>query len=163
MIPLPVRWIGGAILFAVCFCVSVRLFGDNVWVPGITFALCSALLFLHSWRAVFAVPLIVALYIASVWVFFLTPKSYGLHYYISGLVGGVGLVLCAAICYPRLLSPRYFCFGGVLGAICGLPFQWWSDSTSTAIWQAVVGTYLYAICTGINGKANHDGFQKKPG
>jgi hypothetical protein len=161
MVPLPVRWIGVALLFALCFCVISRLLGDYGWVPGIPFALCCALLFLHSRRAVFAVPLMAALYIASVWVFFLTPKAFDLHYYISGLVGGVGLVLCAAICYPRLLSPRYLCCGGALGAICVLPFERWSVSTSTAIWQAFVGTYLYAICTRINRKAIHDGL--KPG
>jgi hypothetical protein len=158
MVPLPVRWIGVALLFALCFCVISRLLGDYGWVPGISFALCCALLFLHSWRAVFAVPLMAALYIASVWVFLLTPKAFDLHYYISGLVGGVGLVLCAAICYPRLLSPRYLCCGGALGAICVLPFERWSVSTSTAIWQAFVGTYLYAICTRVNRKAMHDGF-----
>ena len=135
MVPLPVRLIGVALLFALCFCVVSRLLGDYVWGPGISFALCCALLFLHSWRAVFAVPLMAALYIGSIWVFLSTPKSFGIHYYVSGLVGGVGLVLCAAICYPRLLSPRYLCCGGALGAICALPFEWWSDSTSTAIWS----------------------------
>ncbi len=160
MVPLPVRWIGVALLFALCFWVISRLLGDYVWVPGIPFALCCALLFFHSWRAVFAVPLMAALYVASVWVFFLTPKAFDFHYYVSGVVGGVGLVLCAAICYPRLLSPRCLCGGGALGAISALAFARWSDSTSTAIWQAVVGTYLYAICTGVNGKAMHDG---KPG
>lgn len=80
MVPLPARWIGVALLFALCFCVGFRLFDDYVWVPGITFALCSALLSLHAWRAIFAVPLIVALHIASVRSFFLTPKSFGLHY-----------------------------------------------------------------------------------
>ena len=163
MVPLPVRLIGVALLFALCFCVVSRLLGDYVWGPGISFALCCALLFLHSWRAVFAVPLMAALYIGSIWVFLSTPKSFGIHYYVSGLVGGVGLVLCAAICYPRLLSPRYLCCGGALGAICALPFERWSDSTSTAIWQAVVGTYLYAICTRVNRKAMHDGFQESRG
>jgi hypothetical protein len=163
VVPLPVRWIGVALLFALCFCVVSRLFDAYVWGPGISFALCSALLFLRSWRAVFAAPLMVALYIGSIWVFLSTPKSLDIHYYISGLVGGVGLVLCAAICYPRLLSPRYLCCGGALGAICALPFEWWSDSTSTAIWQAVVGTYLYAICSRVNRKVMHDGFQEGGG
>jgi|SRR5579863_1430232 len=163
VVPLPVRLIGVALLFALCFCVVSRLLDAYVWGPGISFALCSALLFLRSWRAVYAAPLIVALYIGSIWVFLSTPKSFDIHYYISGLVGGVGLVLCAAICYPRLLSPGYLCCGGALGALCALPFEWWSDSTSTAIWQAVLGTYLYAICTRVNQKVMPDGLQGKPG
>jgi len=160
MVPPPVRWVGAALLFAFCCAVISRLLVDFVWGPGISFAICCALLFLHSWRAVFAVPLMVALYIASIWVFLFTPKAFDFHYYVSGLVGGVGLVLCAAICYPHLLSPRFLCCGAALGTISVLPFRWWCDSTSTAIWQAIVGTYLYAICTGFNGKTMHDGLQE---
>jgi len=81
---------------------------------------------------------------------------------VGGLVGGAGLALMFGIVRPRLLS-RWLRVAAV-GAVAALPFGSWLTMHvrclngveepqqpirllwSFAIWQAAVGTYLYAIC-----------------
>jgi len=76
---------------------------------------------------------------------------------VGGFVGGLGLVLSVSMCHPKLLSLKYPVVGAVIGAVSAQLFE---PSISTqfsehpespflafAIWQAAVGTYLYAICT----------------
>ena len=83
---------------------------------------------------------------------------------VGGFIGGLGLFLSASICYPRFLLLQYLsgCLGGVLlGSVSGLAFVPWLHDCfdhlyssasmpllvqGVAVWQAAVGTYLYAIC-----------------
>ena len=78
---------------------------------------------------------------------------------IGGLIGGVGLVLCAAICYRSLFSLKYFLIGALLGSLAGISFLPWTQAfdpnrgtghgpmIAFAIWEAAMGTYLYVLCS----------------
>jgi len=80
----------------------------------------------------------------------------------GGFIGGVGLVLCAATCHGRLFTRKYIFRGAAVGSFSAQAFGPWSslydsnlnsppynrDPTllfAFAVWQAAVGTYLYAI------------------
>ena len=131
----------------------------------VPFALLCALLFLHKLRAVLAVPLIIAVWpIAYYASFYLGLVSGPLLFpaCVGGFIGGLGLVLCVSVCYRPLLSAEYVFRGAKIGAVSALafvPWLWsffanlnsgdppqWLLTGAFAIWQAAVGTYLYAIC-----------------
>jgi hypothetical protein len=90
----------------------------------------------------------------------LGPTSADLPCLVGGFIGGVGLTLCAGLCYPSLLALRYILLGAVLGAVGALAFlpRLMSyeaclncgfvavPAVAFGIWQAIIGTYLYAIC-----------------
>lgn len=163
-----VRYGGVALLFAVCgACSAAYLLRWFPWFPGnpkpmllpVPFALLCALLFLHQWRAIIAVPLMVAVwalaYASAKMLGMASPMFLGPGF--GGFIGGVGLVLCAATCYRRLFSRKYTFRGSVVGSVSALAFAPWASLGNTeldgreptlvfafAIWQAVVGTYLYA-------------------
>ena len=86
---------------------------------------------------------------------------------VDGFLGGLGVALSVAIRRRRFLTHPYpFVFGApVVGCVAALPFGLWLRSYHAnpspwfdplqplrlryafAIWQAAVGTYLYAVCT----------------
>jgi hypothetical protein len=161
------RHLGVALTFAVTGALSSQLLpfhgSFDIWrlcVPPVPFALLSALLFLRTPKAVLIVPLNVAVWLVAYFTVMLpAPFKPRVSVYLlmlaGGLVGGVGLVLCAAIHHHDLLGWRYLVAGGLIGGLAALPFGVCPCSPpvescflySFAIWQAAVGTYLYAICT----------------
>jgi hypothetical protein len=127
-----------------------------------------ALLFLRTVRLIFAAALIIL-----VWpIAFAVADFFGMEFgdvmspaCVGGLIGGLGLVLCVSICQRRVFSPKYLLGGAVVGFVSALSFAPWLKSfysningypsqplllLAFAIWQAAVGTYLYAICTHVN-------------
>ncbi|MGA7926082.1 MAG: hypothetical protein WCA20_08805 [Candidatus Sulfotelmatobacter sp.] len=181
-IPTQVRYVAVALLFALCSVVCVPHFlSEFPFLPSLSdrmlplpFALLCAVLFLRTWRLIFAVPLMFGVWFVSVGVGFyvgVIVARYSLSLLpgcAGGLIGGVGLVLCVATCYPRLFSWRQLLRGAAVGAVGAFPFTFWvakyfdSNSSSATvvarplllcafvIWQVTVGTYLYAICTEAN-------------
>jgi len=137
---------------------------------AVPFALLSALLFIRTRRAFFAVPLMIAVWAIS------SPSAYFVGMFtrmslapglIGGFIGALGLVLSVAICYPSLFSVKYFALGASIGTLCGALFEPWVKVyvatdfrmstnpnvalgqipvTAFAVWQAALGTYLYALC-----------------
>jgi len=121
-------------------------------------------LFKRNWRVVLAIPLIVAIWPVSLRAAGMAMVNGGRYFSphdvlspacVGGLIGGVGLVLCASVCCGRLLSPKYILGGAIVGSLSALSFVPWlrSDMNSYpsqllafAIWQGAVGTYLYTIC-----------------
>lgn len=166
--------VGVAILFAVSgawssqFCVDGK---DRLIVTlPIPFALLSTLLFWRSIRAILIVPAVVVVWLAAYMGAMAAGMEMGIVYGIlsdyvpmvfGGLIGGFGLSLCAGIFHGRL---RWREVGGtsIAGMISALAFGPWLASLYShlngaqdpvqpvrlkyafAIWQATVGTYLYA-------------------
>jgi hypothetical protein len=169
-IPVPLRYIGVALLFAICGASSVQFlswdFPDNLpKLLPIPFAIVCALLFLRTVRVIFAVPLMVLVWPLA----FALADFSAMEFHdvispacIGGLIGGLGLVLCVSVCQGRMFSSRYLLGGAVVGSFSALSFAPWLRSfyshingypsqplllLAFAVWQAAVGTYLYAICT----------------
>jgi hypothetical protein len=165
---------GVALLFGVCGGLSSVLVDAEKrggLLPVVVFALLSAVLFLRSRKKILAAPLIVAVFpvagISATAMGLGLGVLYPLGACFGGLVGGMGVTLATSIGYPRLRSRRYLMGGGAIGCLAALPFSMWlylqsKDSNdaylwlhiSFAIWQAAVGTYLYAVCAHVE-KSHH--------
>lgn len=184
----PLRYAVVATLFAICGDWSAQFFGDQasqVHRFSVPFALLSALLFLRKRMVIVALPLMVAVwhvaYMAAIALGFeLGSEDYLFPPLVGGLIGGLGLVLCAATCHRRLIAPYYLFGGSVIGVVSALPFGVWlryhylhlNDPhnplqllyirRACAIWQAAVGTYLYAICTRPQGHGPGDNSRGEP-
>jgi uncharacterized membrane protein len=72
--------------------------------------------------------------------------------YAAGLVGGLGVGAATAIGCRKLVNARPLLLLAAAGAIAAMPFQfpffgsdWMNMAGAFAIWQAVVGTLLYAM------------------
>jgi hypothetical protein len=79
---------------------------------------------------------------------------------VGGLIGGIGLSLCCALCYRRLFSMKHISIGAFLGAVSALSFLprvlaytanvngglVRTPVLSFGLWEAIMGTYLYVIC-----------------
>lgn len=81
---------------------------------------------------------------------------------LGGFVGGVGLVLCASVCVPQLVSVKYLAIGAIVGVCSALTFVPSiaiyelhlksggfppTPIRAFAFWEAMMGTYLFAIST----------------
>ena len=163
--------VGVAIMFAVCGAWSSRFFSEQSTdlmkcAPPVPFALLSVLLFLRTPTGILSVPLSVivwlAAYITAMWLGMGLGSDNYTPMCIGGGVGGLGLVLCAAVWRHWLFCRRYLVGGAVIGGLAALPFGLWlkgyrADMAegalrlplqySFAIWQGAIGTYLYIICT----------------
>ena len=181
------RYGGVAVTFAICGAgSSILLLAPDrdgflyAIIPKllpVPFALLCTLLFLRMWRALFAIPLIAAVWFVAKFTAVSLAVRLGTvgdreAVCVGGLIGGLGLVLCVSTCYGRLLSPKYLFCGAVIGCFSALSFAPWLRTTypnsdgpdplfllAFAIWQAAVGTYLYAICTAANQEAQPEGSQ----
>jgi hypothetical protein len=90
--------------------------------------------------------------------------TYAMPFAIGGAVGGLGLALATAVVHDQLFSWRLLLGAVVVGAIFALPFGDWLASDPNlgqsgissvlpqrqleyafAVWQAAMGTYLYAV------------------
>ena len=121
-----------AISFAVCGAISSILVldripeGNSLLLP-VPFALLCALLCLRNWRVVIAIPLMVAVwFVAFGFAYVLGHAGAVLGCLCGGLIGGFGLLLCAAICHRRLLSLRYTRGASLVGAVSALAFAPWA-------------------------------------
>jgi hypothetical protein len=167
------KYIGVAVLFALCGAWSSQQFPerDRFVEPlfPLPFAGLCAVLFLRSPRAIPAVALSVPVYAVAHFVAIEAALFLGWTYFlpmcVAGFVGGAGLALSFGIGHRRLVSPRRLLRVATVGAVAAIPFGLWlrmyilrvnvpQDPLqplrllySFAIWQAAVGTYLYAVCT----------------
>ncbi len=79
---------------------------------------------------------------------------------LGGFIGGIGLVLCASVCFPQLVSVKYLAIGAIIGVCSALTLEpsieiYELHLTSGvfpptpirafALWEATMGTYLFAI------------------
>ena len=140
----------------------------------IPFALLCARLFPRMRPLVVAVPLIIIAFpIAVVAAQVAVAISLAVEmsptpdpFFVGGFVGGLSVVYFFAACDERLLSSKYVLGGAVVGCLSVLLFEsalwFWSRIRIAhvdiahrdkemflllvAIWQASLGTYLYAIC-----------------
>jgi len=181
-VPVPVRYLAVALLFTICGAwTATHLLTSGWWVfpdqirkmAAVPFALLCAILCIRTWRFICAVPLMVVVWYISARAgdfvgFFLADHIPFLPGCVGGFIGGLGLVLSLATCYGRLLSLKYLLRAAAVGTASALPFAFWTVAYAPlnsihrdvfpllvpafAIWQAVVGTYLYAICTKVNEK-----------
>src|SRR5450432_1831132 len=165
---------GVAVLFAICGAWSSQLVhgGERELISlPVPFALLCALLFWRSIRAIPIVPAIAIVWLAAYSSAMDVAINMGVIYGVlgdsvpmvaGGLVGGFGLSLCAGIFYGRLRW-REVCGTSLAGMISALAFvpllaashsrlngaedsgQPWRARYAFAIWQAVVGTYLYSM------------------
>ncbi len=135
----------------------------------VPFALLCILLFLRTSKAILTVPLQAAVWIAAFWsAMWANGSLLPVHHapmLLAGFIGGFGVAASCGICKRRLLSPRHLIGAAVIGVVAALPFEFWLSATryqgngpadplqparlhcSFAIWQAVVGTYLYTVST----------------
>jgi len=76
---------------------------------------------------------------------------------VGGALGGLGITLSCAVQYRQLLSRLRLIGGALVGGLAALPFSSLVAPfgqpdrhrvvLAFAIWEAAVGTYLYANCT----------------
>jgi hypothetical protein len=165
-------------LFAACGAVSATVFCQRFpdiisYLFPLPFAFLVAILltFVFSCaldRVVFATLLaIVVWYVSYIAAYFagfslssvsgsdsVTPCALG------GFIGGIGLVFCANVQFPRLVSVKYFAIGAIVGvcsAIAFIPSVGFYEShlnrggflpapiSAFAFWEATMGTYFFAL------------------
>ena len=71
------------------------------------------------------------------------------------------MIVCAVTCHDELFARKFLFGGAVVGVLGSIAFNGASDvlnqqKAAFAIWQAAVGTYLYAIVQDIGDKAPPD-------
>lgn len=81
---------------------------------------------------------------------------------LGGFIGGIGLVVCASACIPQLASVKYLAIGAIIGVCSALAFEPSLEIyelnmpsgefppapiRAFAFWEAMMGTYLFAIST----------------
>jgi len=163
--------VGVAALFAGCGAGSALF----VWRYGhlaasglvypLSFPLLCALLFMRTRRAFLACPLMIAAEIVAVYVTVclglaamgLRIESWAIPVFVGGATGGVGVTLSCAVPYRQVLSRSRLLGAALVGGLAALPFSAVAIPfgrpdqrlavLAFAIWEAAVGTYLYAICT----------------
>jgi hypothetical protein len=171
---------GILILFALCGAgsavISFNHFPEGSFFFPLPFAILCALLFL---RRVVVVPLIMLVWYVS---YFCAPGSgvvlpiavglvrSALPCIVGGLIGGAGLVLCASNCLRWLASAKYIAAGATLGICTAFSFlpsvkelelnlnQGFVHTPvlAFALWEAMMGTYSYAVCTLIVDRKSRD-------
>ena len=172
---------GVMVLFAVCGAGSAlfvfkfgRLAASGLVLP-LSFPLLCALLLMRTRKAFLACPLMIAavLVAATVTAYLILAT---LMFHISSLVipvlaggalGGAGITLSCAVQYRQLLSRSRLLGAAVVGGVAALPFSPLVApfgrpdprlvALAFAIWEAAVGTYLYAICTGTDEEPQDSG------
>ncbi len=170
-----VEYTSVAAAFALCGALSLRLLPGHPFVGllfPLPFAVLSALLFLRSPKAILSVALSVPVYFAAQFTANVTAAILPwLCMCLGGSVGGAGLAFAFGFVRPRLLSLQRLLRVAGVGAVAAVPFVFWFTAflpnfgkgpdprepllllCSFATWQAVVGTYLYAVCARAGEKA----------
>jgi len=130
-----------------------------------SFPLLCALLFMRTRRAFLACSLMIAAEGVAVCVTVclglaamgLKIESWAIPVFAGGATAGVGVTLSCAVPYRQLLSRSRLLGAALVGGLAALPFSTVAIpfgrpdqrlvALALAIWEAAVGTYLYAICT----------------
>ncbi len=134
--------------------------------------LCLLLLIAPVRRPILALFLNIAIWFVAYGLSFALGMGTGGHHPFvamcaGGIVGGLGVTLCAAIGHRGLLSIKHLVTIATIGGLSALPFGYWLDADQNhpdplqpiyfrlgfVAWQAAVGTYLYAVCTRASKKA----------
>jgi tryptophan-rich sensory protein len=165
------QYVRVALLFAACGALSLVAFKMSPYYPvymlfgfPVPFALLWTLLFMRTRRAVLIIPSMATAWLVSLVVIAQIGARVGIFQRflpecVGGMVGGFAVTLSAAIGQRRLLAPKYLIAACSIGAISSIPFGFLPDDHSKdafvlwipfAIWQAAMGTYLYAICKHAN-------------
>jgi hypothetical protein len=163
--------VGVAALFASCGAGSslfVFKYGHQAasgLVYPLAFPLLCALLFMRTRKAFLACPLMIAtgLVAAAVTAYLILAalmlhiSSDAIPVLVGGATCGVGVTLSCAVPYRQLLSRSRLLGAALVGGLAALPFSSLVAPfgrpdprlvvLAFAIWEAAVGTYLYAICT----------------
>lgn len=162
---------GVAALFACCGAGSALF----VWRYGhvaasglvypLSLPLLCALLFMRTRKAFLAYPLMVAaeLVAATVTAYLILAalvfhiSSFVIPVLAGGALGGGGLTLSCAVQHRQLLSRSRLLGAALVGGLAALPFSTLVApfgrpdprlvALAFAIWEAAVGTYLFANCT----------------
>ncbi len=147
---------GVAILFAITGAGSNFIGGGETfrsYLIGIPFALVAALLLPYTPRH----KAVMGVSVSLVWIvaFYTALEMDPLHRpYLqmscAGFVGGAGVTLAAQVGRWMHIGWRTVLIGALAGSLAALPFCWNFSATDNlvvqfAIWQAVVGTFLYLV------------------
>lgn len=144
--------------------------GRSLLLIPLPFAVPAAVLLLRSWRAILAAPLFVVIWLVAYACAWFGRITF-LPMLIGGLVGALGLALSCRLALARYRGPeRPAVFTSenlrslaILGCVAALPFQIRLSSREMdiggatweflelaicfAVWQALVGSYLYWVCS----------------
>jgi hypothetical protein len=157
----PLKLIHTAVLFAGAGALSEVLMGTvltktflGVAPAVIPFAILAVVLCVRpvKWMPVVAI-LICAVWAGAFWLAVALDRANShANIFAAGLVGALGVAISTAIGCRKLIRARPVCLLSAAGALAAAPFQWSGFTESDAgmaaafaIWQAVVGTLLYAL------------------
>jgi hypothetical protein len=161
------RYVSILLLFAGCGACSALLVGSNlIWCLGIPFALLAAVLS-SPYRPIGAGDR--GICYAAIWpvAYFsalrLDPLGDVVAICTGGIIGGLGAAIVTGFAFSSLFAGKYLFTAGLLGGIAALPLALGSSLgqygervpslVGFAVWQAVVGTYLYIIFRKASGTA----------
>ncbi len=168
---------GVAALFACCgagsalFVFKYGHLAASGLVYPLSFPLLCALLLMRTRKAFLAYPLMIAAeLVAAAAATYLILIALVLHIssdvipvLVGGALGGLGISLSCAVQYRQLLSRPRLIGAALIGGLAALPFSSLVAPfgqpdprlvvLAFAIWEAAVGTYLYANCTSIDQEA----------
>ena len=148
---------GVSFFFPLPFAILVAILLVLVFSCTLDRAILAALLTMVAWYASYFAAYCVGMILSS----YSSPDSVT-PCIVGGFVGGIGLVLCAGVCFPQLVSVRYLAIASILGACGALTFVSCIELyelhlksggfpptpiRAFAFWDATVGTYLFVICT----------------
>ncbi len=162
---------GVMVLFASCGAGSElfvlkygRLAASGVVLP-LSFPLLCALLLTRTRKALLVFPLMIAAeLVAATLTAYLILATLMFHIsslvipvFLGGAVCGAGVTASCAVQYRQLLSRSRLLGAALVGGLAALPFSPLVApfgrpdprlvALAFAIWEAAVGTYLYAMCT----------------
>jgi hypothetical protein len=148
---------------------SITPDGATLLLIPLPFAVPAAVLLLRSWRAALAAPLFVVVWLVAYGCAHLGLVTF-LPMLIGGLVGALGLALSCRLALalywgagrPAGFTSENLRAAAILGCVAALPFQIRLSSRGMgitaatwefrelaicfAVWQALVGSYLYWLC-----------------
>jgi hypothetical protein len=157
----PLKIVLAAVLFAGAGALSEVLMGTaltktflGVAPAVLPFAILTAILCVRpAWRMPVVAILLCAVWAGAFWLAVALDRgdSY-LNMFAAGLAGGLGVVVATAIGCRRLIHARSVCLLAAAGTLAAAPFRWRvfpQDDVAMicafVIWQAAVGTLLYAL------------------
>jgi hypothetical protein len=158
----PLKLILAAVLFAGAGALSDFLMGTRLTqtflgvAPAVLpFAILAAVLCVRpAPRMPVTAILICAVWAGAFWTAVALDRGDSwLNLFAAGLVGGLGVAGATAIGCRRLIQARSVCLLAAAGTLAAAPFRWQvfpqhddaSMVCALVIWQAVVGTLLYAL------------------
>jgi hypothetical protein len=157
------------VLFALSGALSYFLFtfwNNQEFPPGIPFGLVAAFWLVRPWKLwPVSIVLIDLVWIGSVHtaIALMSDKRTYLAMAVAGLIGGLGVAIATGIGCRTLLSIPSLAMAAIAGGLAALPFGWWVQGSEKnafagvacfAIWQAAVGTTLWARSSPVRERPN---------